>query len=175
MSALTWDSGLVMLSVYEATWPSATKLWGFGEQRINSRFGRLEDKHCFPIALAISYHPLLMVIWQLTNKVLTISRSNGPRYIKTKNSANFDEMEMILFLVELSPNGLDTCHPLLSNILSTTSKVKANPKVPVWYQNKDTTKITKKNLISKTFLISEQRYNKEGMRFPLLSNLCREK
>ena len=33
MSVLSSDSGLVMPTVYEATWPSATKLWTYTEQR----------------------------------------------------------------------------------------------------------------------------------------------
>ena len=52
MSVLSWDSGLVMPSVYEATWPSAPKLWGFGEQRINFWI-----QHCFHIALVYKLSP----------------------------------------------------------------------------------------------------------------------
>ena len=41
MSVLSSDSGLVMPTVYEATWPSATKLWTYTEQRKNSDFANL--------------------------------------------------------------------------------------------------------------------------------------
>ena len=41
MSVLSSDSGLVMPTVYEATWPSATKLWTYTEQRKISDFANL--------------------------------------------------------------------------------------------------------------------------------------
>ena len=41
MSVLSSDSGLVMPTVYEATWPSANKLWTYTEQRKNSDFANL--------------------------------------------------------------------------------------------------------------------------------------
>ena len=41
MSVLSSDSGLVMPTVYEATWPSATKLWTYTEQRKKSDFAIL--------------------------------------------------------------------------------------------------------------------------------------
>ena len=37
MSVLSRDTGLVMPSVYEATWPSAPKLWGFSGTK--NKFG----------------------------------------------------------------------------------------------------------------------------------------
>ena len=90
MSVLSSDSGLVMPTVYEATWPSATKLWTYTEQRKNSDFANLFRTLLFTnrktLTHVLEFHQMKIFRWART---WTLTSNRFFRCISTYWDINF--------------------------------------------------------------------------------------
>ena len=90
MSVLSSDSGLVMPTVYEATWPSATKLWTYTEQRKNSDFANLFltllFTNCKTLTHVLEFHQMKIFRWART---WTLTSNRFFRCISTYWDINF--------------------------------------------------------------------------------------